>query len=73
MIRSQKDNSDKISIKRTVIGIFVMILLTVVLGAVYYLPQVLISPAVADSYCRNVFPKIAFIPNSVNSFFVVDV
>lgn len=70
MIRSQKDNSDKISIKRTVIGIFVMILLTVVLGAVYYLPQVLISPAVADSYCRNVFPKIAFIPNSVNSFFL---
>ena len=70
MRRSLKDNSDKISVKILFKRIGIVVLLAVLLGAIYYLPQVLISPAAADLYCRKIFPQVAFIPNSFNLYFL---
>ena len=70
MRRSLKDNSDKISIKAACIRCGIVVLLAAVLGAVYYLPQILIAPGIADIYCRKIFPNIAFLPNSFNMYFV---
>lgn len=73
MRRSLKDNSDKISIRTVGIRIAVLLLLAVILGAVYKLPQIMISPEIADIYCRRIFPNIAFIPNSVNMYFLFSI
>ena len=70
MRRSLKDNSDKISVKILFKRIGIVVLLAVILGAIYYLPQVLISPAAADLYCRKIFPQVAFFPNSFNLYFL---
>lgn len=71
MRRSLKDDSDKISIKALLIRAGVIVLLLSLLGAIYYLPQILISPSAADYYCRKIFPVVAFLPNSFNSYFFV--
>lgn len=70
MRRSLKDNSDKISIKLLLIRTAILLLLALLIGAVYFLPQLFISSRVADLYCRNAFPLLAFLPNSFNSFFL---
>lgn len=70
MRRSLKDNSDKISIKLLLIRTAILLLLALLIGAVYFLPQLFISSRVADLYCRNAFPLLAFLPNSFNSLFL---
>lgn len=70
MRRSLKDNSDKISVKILFKRTGIVVLLAVLLGAIYYLPQVFITPAAADLYCRKIFPQVAFIPNSFNLYFL---
>ena len=70
MRRRLKDNSDKIPVKTHIIRLGILLLLLMILGAVYYLPQILIGPGLADMYCRKVFPVVAFLPNSFNTFFL---
>lgn len=73
MRRSLKDNLDKVSIKTHLLRIGLLILLLVLLGAIYYLPQILIGPGAADVYCRKIFPIVAFIPNYTMDFFLFSI
>ena len=71
MRRDLKDRSDRISVKNVILGTLRLAVLAALLGAVYYLPQVLISRDVADLYCSKVFPFVALLPNSFNSLFLI--
>ncbi len=71
MRRNLKDRSDRISVRSAVLRTVLLLILAALLGAVYYLPQILISRQAADIYCSKVFPVVAFIPNTFNSLFLV--
>ncbi|SMC68975.1 Protein of unknown function [Oscillospiraceae bacterium] len=71
MRRNLKDKSDRISVRSAVLRTVLLLILAALLGAVYYLPQILISRQAADIYCSKVFPVVAFIPNTFNSLFLI--
>ncbi len=71
MRRNLKDRSDRISVRSAVLRTVLLLILAALLGAVYYLPQILISRQAADIYCSKVFPVVAFIPNTFNSLFLI--